>query len=157
MTRLLERYPACKTASGHVANPSTIALNSSGGLLNDGYALGHELRRLGISAIVEPAATCASSCAVTFLGGKRRIVRGSATVMFHAPYFKGQNAYGERDISCDVGREALAELNAYYLEMTDAETGDRLSERTMWYCSADDGWVVKGASAAELFGRATEK
>ena len=94
---------------------------------------------------------------MTFLGGKRRIVRGNATVVFHAPYFKGQNAYGERDISCDVGLEALAELNAYYLEMTDADSGDRLFERTIWYCSADDGWVVKGASAAELSGIATEK
>jgi len=69
----------------------------------------------------------------------------------------GQIPSLERDISCDVGREALAELNAYYRKMTDAETGDRLFERTMWYCSADDGWVVKGASAAELYGIATEK
>ena len=44
----------------------------------------------------------------------------------------GQIPSLERDISCDVGREALAELNAYYREMTDAETGDRLFERTMW-------------------------
>ena len=27
----------------------------------------------------------------------------------------------------------------------------------MWYCSAEDGWVVQGGSAAELFGIATEK
>ena len=157
MTRLLERFPACKTSSGYVMRPSTIALNSGGGLLSDGYALGRELRRLGISATVEPNATCASSCAVAFLGGKRRIVSSSGTVMFHAPYFDGENAYGKRDISCDVGREALAELNAYYREMTDADTGDRLFERTMWYCSASDGWVITGAAAAELYGIATEK
>ena len=78
-------------------------------------------------------------------------------IMFHAPYFTGENVYGKRDISCEVGEEALANLNAYYQEMTDAETGDRLFERTMWYCSAEDGWVVKGGSAAELFGIATEK
>ena len=43
------------------------------------------------------------------------------------------------------------------LEMMSDEVGDRLFERTMWYCSAEDGWVVKGDSAAELFGIATEK
>ena len=77
--------------------------------------------------------------------------------MYHAPYFTGENVYGKRDIDCEVGEEALTNLNAYYRKMTDAETGDRLFERTMWYCSAEDGWVVKGGSAAELFGIATEK
>ena len=43
------------------------------------------------------------------------------------------------------------------LEMMSDEVGDRLFERTMWYCSAEDGWVVKGGSAAELSGIATEK
>ena len=157
MTRLLERYPPCRNASGLIIKPSIIALNSGGGLLKDGYALGRELRRLGVSAIVEPNGTCASSCAVAFLGGKRRIVNNGGTVMFHAPYFNGENAYGRRDISCDVGEQALDNLNSYYQEMTDTETGDRLFERTMWYCSANDGWVVQGASAAELYGIATEK
>ena len=64
-----------------------------------------------------------------------------------------RQAYGHRAL-CAL---TLTELNAYYREMTDAETGNRLFERTMWYCSADDGWVVKGASAAELYGIATEK
>ena len=150
MTRLLERNPACRDASGRVLVPHVISLNSNGGLLDDGYALGRELRRLEISAVIGADMQCASSCAVAFLGGTRRVLEGDASVMFHAPYFSGENSLGKRDISCDVGEKALAELRAYYQEMTDAETGDRLFERTMWYCSADDGWVVKGASAAEL-------
>tara|TARA_B100001093_G_C26490928_1_gene868998 strand:+ start:102 stop:386 length:285 start_codon:yes stop_codon:yes gene_type:complete len=94
---------------------------------------------------------------MAFLGGTRRVLDNDALVMFHAPYFTGKNALGKRDINCDVGEEALAELRAYYQEMVDAETGDRLFERTMWYCSAEDDWVVKGASAAALYGIATEK
>jgi hypothetical protein len=27
----------------------------------------------------------------------------------------------------------------------------------MWYCSAEDGWVVTGGGAAELYGIATER
>lgn len=77
--------------------------------------------------------------------------------MYHAPYLTGENVYGKRDIDCEVGEEALAKLNTHYRKMTDAETGDRLFERTMWHCSAEDGWVVKGSSAAGLVGIATEK
>ena len=43
------------------------------------------------------------------------------------------------------------------LEMMSDEVGDRLFERTMWNCGAEDGWVFKGDSAAEIFGIATEK
>ena len=119
--------------------------------------MGRIFRERDVTTVVESGEACASSCAVAFLGGKKRIVEDDGVIMYHAPYFSGENAYGKRDIDCDVGEEALAELNAYYREMTDAETGDRLFERTMWYCSAEDGWVVTGGSAAELFGIATEK
>ena len=78
-------------------------------------------------------------------------------IMFHAPYFSGRSEYGEKDIDCNVGEESLNELMGYYISMTDKETGERLFERTMWYCSADDGWVVTGGAAAELYGIATER
>lgn len=157
MKRLLERSRGCRDSSGREVVPPVITLNSNGGLLEDGYALGRELRRLKATTVIGADKQCASSCAVAFLGGTRRVLDSDASVMFHAPYFNGKNALGKRDISCDVGEEALAELRAYYTEMTDADAGDRLFERTMWYCSAEDGWVVKGGSAAELFGIATEK
>ena len=157
MKRLLERNVPCTAADGSTVTAPIVYLNSGGGLLNDGYALGREFRRLGISVAIGAKKQCASSCAVTFLGGKKRVVADDGQVMFHAPYFVGKNQAGVRDVNCDVGENALAELRAYYQEMTDAETGERLFERTMWYCSAEDGWVVKGGSAAELYGIATEK
>ena len=157
MSELFRRNPPCRDAAGNTVAPPAVVMNSRGGLLADGYALGKELRRLNALVRVPDRSECASSCADAFLGGARRIVDREATVMFHAPYFIGKNELGVRDVDCDVGEEALAELRAYYQEMTGAETGDRLFERTMWYCSADDGWVVKGASAAELYGIATEK
>ena len=51
----------------------------------------------------------------------------------------------------------MARLKNYYVEMTDKDTGERLFERTMWYCSASDGWVVTGGAAAELYGIDTER
>ena len=77
--------------------------------------------------------------------------------MFHAPYFSGKNGYGARDINCEAGKESLSELKNYYTTMTDKEAGERLFERTIWYCSADDGWVVTGGAAAVLYGIATQR
>ena len=150
MRKLLDRYSGCRTASGELSIPITVSLHSAGGVLDDGYSLGNFFRDEKVNTVVENGEACASSCAVAFLGGTKRIVEDNGVIMYHAPYFTGENAYGKRDINCEVGEEALNELNAYYREMTDAETGDRLFERSMWYCSAEDGWVVKGGSAAEL-------
>ena len=157
MSRLLDRLKPCANSTGKTLVPVAVSLRSGGGLLDDGYLMGETFRQRGVTTVIEDGEACASSCAVAFLGGTKRILEGDAIIMYHAPYFTGENVYGKRDIDCEVGEEALANLNAYYRKMTDAETGDRLFERTMWYCSADDGWVVKGASAAELYGIATEK
>ena len=157
MSRLLERLEPCKDSDGREVMPITVSLRSGGGLLHDGYLMGEIFRRRDVTTVVENGDACGSSCAVAFLGGTKRLVEDDAIIMYHAPYFTGENVYGKKDINCDVGEDDLAELKAYYREMTNAETGDRLFERTMWYCSEKDGWVVKGGSAAELFGIATEK
>lgn len=157
MDRLLERLRPCLGSDGKVKYPVTVSLQSGGGILNDGYAMGNIFRARGVDAVVKDGKVCASSCAVAFLGGAKRVVEKEGLVMFHAPYFTGENVYGKRDVNCDVGDEALAELRSYYVEMTDHDTGERILERTMWYCSAEDGWVIKGGSAAELYGIATEK
>ena len=154
--RLLDRMATCSDAQDQ-KGVMTISMKSGGGLLKDGYALGKTLRKNQVKAVIEDGAICASSCAVAFLGASQRVVEDQGQVMFHAPYFSGRNEYGQRDINCDVGDDALDDLLSYYKSMTGAETGERLFERTMWYCSAEDGWVVTGGAAAELYGIATEK
>lgn len=59
---------------------------------------------------------------------------------------------GEEDPDCDVETATLNGLTDYYVEMTDKETGGRLFERTMWYCSTDNGWTITGGDAADLYG-----
>ena len=156
VSRLLARLKPCRDELGKVVEPITVSMKSGGGLLNHGYLLGQALRKNKASVVVEDGSICASSCAVAFLGGAVRTVEEEGRIMFHAPYFNGKNEYGERDINCDVGDQALEELKQYYVDMTDNDTGERLFDRTMWYCSADDGWVVTGGAAAELYGIATQ-
>ena len=157
MDKLLEQLSPCRDSDGNLIKQVKLNISSGGGLLNDGYKLGRTLKKYNVRAVIKNDTSCASSCAVAFLGAANRVVEDKGQIMFHAPYFSGKNEYGERDIDCDVGEKALTELNDYYISMTDTETGDRLFERTMWYCSANDGWVVTGGAAAELFGIATER
>ena len=157
MEKLLKRSPHCRDKRGHVIVATTVQLESGGGYLVDGYKLGRSLRKAGATTVIENKQGCASSCAVAFLGGKKRVVEDTGGIMFHAPYFSGKNAYGEKVIDCDIPKPDLQKLNDYYVEMVGREAGDRLYERTMWYCSSEDGWVVSGGSAAELFDIATEK
>lgn len=155
--RLLEKLKPCANQSGKPLVAVTVSLQSGGGLLEDGYLMGETFRKYGITTVIEDGQGCASSCAVAFLGGRKRIIEDEGSILFHAPYFSGKNEYGKRDIDCEVGQDSLDELKSYYRNITDPETGDRLFERTMWYCSAEDGWVVTGGAAAELYGIATEK
>jgi hypothetical protein len=153
----LKRSPHCRNSKGEVMAATTVQLRSDGGYLVDGYQLGRSLRKAGSVTRIKSNTSCASSCAVAFLGGKERIVEDRGSVIFHAPYFSGKNAYEERAIDCDIPKSDLRILNNYYVEMVGRESGDRLYERTMWHCSATDGWVITGGSAAELFDIATQK
>ena len=70
-------------------------------------------------------------------------------------------ALGSADRRCQsMKRRQLLKMAArlleYYQEMTSPEQGERLMDRTMSYCSAEDGWVLRGSAAAELFGVATQ-
>jgi hypothetical protein len=100
---------------------------------------------------------CASSCAVAFLGGEKRFVADKGSILFHAPYLKQMQLEGKERITCDLPKEELQALTDYYSSMTSVEVGDRLYERTMWYCSAENGWTIKGGAAAELYGISTTR
>ena len=83
-------------------------------------------------------------------------MENDSIIMFHSPYLPGLNAQGDRIANCDISSEMTTRLLEYYQEMTSPEQGERLMNRTMSYCSAEDGWVLRGSAAAELFGVATE-
>src|SRR5262249_1231435 len=80
---------------------TTVALDSGGGVVEDGLALGRVFRRLGLTttvggivrlapdasgarrAALSPRATCASMCVFALLGGVRRHVPDEAHVLVH--------------------------------------------------------------------------
>jgi tol-pal system protein YbgF len=153
--KLIDQREPCTDASDEVIFPIEVILESGGGYLEDGYKLGKVFRDRGVTTIIQDNKMCASSCAVAFLGGKKRYVADKGSILFHAPYLKQMQLEGKERITCDLPKEELQTLNDYYSSMTSVEVGDRLFERTMWYCSAENGWTIKGSAAAELYGIAT--
>ena len=154
--KLIDQRKPCTDVWGDIIAPIEVILESGGGYLEDGYKLGDVFRAKGVTTIIPDDKMCASSCAVAFLGGKKRVVATKGSILFHAPYLKQMSIDGSVKINCESPEKERQLLKNYYSRMTDDEVGARLYERTMWYCSAEHGWTIKGASAAELYGIATE-
>ncbi len=157
LKRLFERADHCRIAQ-HDSKTSgmDIWLNSRGGTLSDGFAIGRLFRELEIETMITLDQECASACAIAFLGGTARTMHGNtststpnqteARIIFHSPYREASSNM----IDCS-SREEMAELRNYYEEMLNAGTGELLFNRTMDNCDAAGGWALN-PGAAELFG-----
>ena len=116
--------------------------------------MGRAIRDYEADTEIDRNHLCASSCAIAFLGGVERIMSPESVIMFHAPYLPIE-VDGAIKARCDSEGAVVSDLKNYYTERTNKVVGDRLFARTMSYCSADDGWVLKGLNSAKLFGIAT--
>ena len=149
VARVLESMPRCNQATGRGYFASPVFLNSSGGLLEHGYQLGKTFRKFSVKTHVLEGQTCASSCAIAFLGGLYRAMPGrGGQLIFHSPYWKSGAS-----ISCPSKEEAK-DLNAYYNNFLSTKDSQFLFDRTMSFCSQSAGWSIN-ADAAKLFGLTT--
>ena len=132
--------------------PQTIVwLNSGGGYLRDGFALGELFRKSkNVSVWIGPNNECYSSCAAAFLGGNKRSMFSSSKLMFHAPYNYRKNS--KKDIVCSSSNDTLLK---YMQKMINKEDGKFLYKRTMSFCSSTDGWFLN-KDAAKLLNITTD-
>jgi hypothetical protein len=126
-------------------------MNSRGGLLSDGYKIGRLFKKYGVQAEVAGGQSCSSSCAIAFLGAKRRILSKNGSLLFHTPYINLKDG----NIKCSV-RSDQEQLNDYYVEMLKKENGNIIFDRTMEYCDKNGGWKIN-SDAAQIFGISTSK
>ena len=122
-------------------------MNSSGGLMKDGFALGTMLREYSVKAIVTGGQHCASACAVAFLGAVSRRIEHNGILLFHAPYIDGE--FGKA-VCVRKDSDAALALSQYYQKMLGKEDGQRVFARTMDFCSKSKGWTVN-KDAADIF------
>jgi len=65
---------------------ATVSFRSEGGSLVTGIRIGALIREKKFATVVPDGASCASACALAWLGGARRFVGEDASVGFHAAY-----------------------------------------------------------------------
>ena len=64
----------------------TVAFKSDGGSLVAGIRIGTLIREKKFATVIPDGGSCASACALAWLGGSRRFMGEGATVGFHAAY-----------------------------------------------------------------------
>lgn len=104
-----------------VAPGAVVALNSEGGVLLYGLALGDQIRKAGLSTTLQDSASgpseCASACVFTFMGGVERSVGKGARVGVHQIY------------SDTKARDSLSVSDAQYLTSLVALHIDKMGGR----------------------------
>ena len=103
---------------------ATVSFASEGGALLAGIRIGTMIRQKRFSTLVPDGTTCASACAVAWLGGTKRFVGRGANVGFHAAYVVkagtvAESAPGNAVLGAYLGQIGLSEEAIRYI--TDAE------------------------------------
>jgi hypothetical protein len=76
-----------RTKAASVSAPrAVVAFHSDGGNLVAGIRIGALIREKKFTTVVPDGASCASACALAWLGGTRRLVGQDASVGFHSAY-----------------------------------------------------------------------
>ena len=141
LQRILSKTKPCNHLN------ASVYLNSNGGRLSDGYKLANIFKKYSVFTIVMDGQTCASACAIAYLGGEIRTVMGDGQLVFHAPYVKNPIT---GDAQCKTRAES-EELRNFYISLIGRKDGAYLFERTMDSCSTTGGWVIN-KDAAKMFG-----
>ena len=149
VARILSRLEKCWHTNKTDFYSPVVFLNSSGGFLSDGYALGQIFKKAQVETAIAGGQVCASSCAIAFLGGKHRGMYHDAKLIFHAPYISSGSS-----IECRSKSESQ-EMKGYFASFMGAKDGDFLFDRTMSFCSRSEGWAIN-SDAAKLFGITTQ-
>jgi hypothetical protein len=130
------------------AQPLTLLLESPGGELEAGLALGRSVREEGMRTVARYE--CASSCASIFLGGTERIIWGArAAIGLHQPSVARADD-GSRDRRCITRRDDLGVIAfRRYIHFVVPDTADEIVRVILDTPCESITWV-QGRRALEL-------
>jgi len=151
--RDIATFTAIASAQLHGA---AVFLEGPGGSTLAGIRIGQTISKREFSTVVASDTTCASSCALAWLGGKQRFMGSSAKIGFHAAR-SGENladisSAGNAMIGAYLYEIGITDLKAItYLTMnTQSTTWLTMSEATRWkidmksFAFTQDQWVWAG-------------
>ncbi len=105
----------------------SIRLSSPGGNLFEGMALGEAIRRARFNAVVDRGTTCASACALAFLGGTARYATGTGIgrVLEFGGWlgFHGFSSSNDKLVLLNESLETSRVVTALILEYAERMTG----------------------------------
>jgi hypothetical protein len=107
---------------------AVVEFASEGGTIYDGLVMGKLIRGLGFWTVVRAGKTCASACAIAWLGGSRRFVEKGAKIGFHAAYVKHKNKTEENGMANAIVGAFLTKLG--------------LNEDAVAYATASGPWQM---------------
>lgn len=144
MTRTIDTIDPCLYKPYNKRVKTQVYLNSGGGYLVDGVRLGEFFRENNIQTEVSDGKICASACAIAFLGGTTRVMKGKSILLFHSPY-------RETGIGIDCSdKKARSFFKGSLVKFMGEIDGGYLFDRAMSYCSNEDGWAIN-KDAAKVF------
>ena len=87
-----------------------VAFNSNGGNLLAGISIGKTIRLKSFATAVLDGQTCASACAIAWLGGSRRFMSPTAHIGFHAAYTEKAGRASESGVGNALVGSYLAQI-----------------------------------------------
>ncbi len=73
---------------------------SEGGLTSESFPMGRYIKDNNIVTVIEDGAICSSSCAMVWVAGTDKEIRGTGVAQFHAPYVPTENIVELIDRKC---------------------------------------------------------
>jgi ATP-dependent protease ClpP protease subunit len=117
LRRMLDEFDQKKTPLSDNLN-NIITLDSPGGSVAAGIAIGKMLRKYRMVATVEPGAMCASSCVLIYAGAVvRRGYSKRAMIGIHQPFFQVPSGQVDPDTVRKAYTVMLASIRSYFSEM----------------------------------------
>lgn len=125
-----------------------IVLESPGGSLPDGIELGRAIRLEGYSTVV--ARSCASSCALIFMGGRERHLIGPrARIGLHQSSSSNAEDPNARKTCYSSSQDSASKSKRRYLREVLADSGEAVFERAMKTSCHSIDWI-RSSEALEL-------
>ena len=142
LEKMIKRLRTCKDRKGKEYS-NTIYMNSPGGYIIEGIEMGTLIRQYEMTTRITRGQSCASSCAIAFMGGVYRYMDKRSEIMFHTPYIRQRNK-----IVC-YKRQTTSTLRAYFIEMAGRKKGKKIFRNSVKYCDESKGWTPNYKRAAK--------
>ena len=119
---------------------SLVWVSGAGGSLVVAFRMGKQIKKLGLTTVVNTGGGCASSCAMIWMAGRHAIIERNSELVFHAPY--------DPRSPDKPSQPAIDAMVAYLMEVAGLTEQQALALATA--APPSEGWTATEAAARVL-------